>query len=296
MPYLTIITSPKPFTNPHINIIQRNAIRSWTALGENVEVLLAGNEAGMAEAASDLGVRFLPNVGLNKQGTPLISSMYALARETGSQFVAIANADILFLPDVLEAVRRLAALADRFLMMGQRWDLDVSQPLDFSPGWFERLQADVQLRGKLHPPRGSDYFIFPRQCFMDVPDFAIGRSGWDNWMIYHAMHQGMLTVDVTPSVKVIHQNHDYSHLAGGLPPYHMEESEENRRMAGGRSHMYILLDVQKQLVDGQVRPAPLTRARLIRWLETRLYPKEGNLRGVRRILNRRLKRLRRGIS
>ena len=33
MSFLTIFTAPKPFTDPHINLIQRNALRSWLALG-----------------------------------------------------------------------------------------------------------------------------------------------------------------------------------------------------------------------------------------------------------------------
>ena len=30
---ITIFTAPKPFTDPHIDLIQRNAIRSWRDLG-----------------------------------------------------------------------------------------------------------------------------------------------------------------------------------------------------------------------------------------------------------------------
>jgi hypothetical protein len=48
MTFLTIFTSPKPFTkNPHINLIQRNAIQSWLHLGPEVEVFMMGDEAGM---------------------------------------------------------------------------------------------------------------------------------------------------------------------------------------------------------------------------------------------------------
>ena len=49
-----------------------------------------------------------------------------------------------------------------------------------------RLLYEVKTRGRLHPPGGSDYFIFPRNCFTKIPNFAIGRAGWDNWMFYHA--------------------------------------------------------------------------------------------------------------
>ena len=37
---ITIFSGPKPFTLPHIATIQRNAIRSWLALGAEVDVLL----------------------------------------------------------------------------------------------------------------------------------------------------------------------------------------------------------------------------------------------------------------
>ncbi len=296
MTFLTIVSAPKPFTDPHIATIQRNAIQSWLHLGQEVEVLLIGEEAGMAEAARELGVRQISEVARNAQGTPLVSSIFDLARRASSSpLLAYVNADILIMPDLVEAARRISSLADRFLIVGQRWNLDVQEALDFNPGWVERLKADLDRRGWLHPPRGSDYFIFPRQCFTNIPDFAIGRAGWDNWMIYHAIQSGMLTLDATPSVSVIHQNHDYRHLAGGRPHYDLEESETNRRLAGGKASLYILLDTQMQLVDGQVRRSPLTLERLIRRFELRLYPQAGDLHGVRRFLARRLRRLRKRL-
>ena len=43
---LTLFTTPKPFKDPHIITIQRNALRSWQALGDEVEVLVIGNDEG----------------------------------------------------------------------------------------------------------------------------------------------------------------------------------------------------------------------------------------------------------
>ncbi len=296
MPFLTICTSTKPFTNPHIRTIQRNAIRSWQSLGEQVEVLLFGREAGMAEAAADLGARPLPEVACNEEGLPLLNAMFDLARQANdSPVLMYTNADMLFLPDLLDASRMAASLSDRFLLVGQRWDLEVRQPLDFSPGWAERLQADRKRLGKLHPPLGSDFFVFPRNCFTNIPAFTVGRSAWDNWMIYSALKEGLLTLDATPSLTAIHQNHDYSHLEGNRPPYHLEASEVNRRLAGGKSHLYLILDIDNQLAGGQVRPTPLTLNRLIRRMELRLYPKEGDPGGIRGAFIRRLRRLRRGV-
>jgi hypothetical protein len=159
--------------------------------------------------------------------------------------------------------------AKKFLIVGQRWDLDVTQPLDFTAGWVKSLQTDAHTRGELHRPMGSDYFIFPRECFIDMPDFAIGRAGWDNWMIYKARKEGWLTVDATSSIFVIHQNHDYSHLPGGQPHYRLPETYENIRLAGGREiTRFTLLDTNPKLVDGRLRRPGWSGERLVRWLET----------------------------
>ena len=53
MPLITLFSAPKPFTDPHIAMIQRNAVRSWTLLPD-VEVILLGAEEGLAEAAFEL--------------------------------------------------------------------------------------------------------------------------------------------------------------------------------------------------------------------------------------------------
>ncbi len=57
MTILTIFTAPKPFTNPHINLIQRNAIQTWMQL-EDIDVILIRDEPGIPEAASDLRADF----------------------------------------------------------------------------------------------------------------------------------------------------------------------------------------------------------------------------------------------
>ncbi len=103
MPLITFFSAPKPFTNPHIAMIQRNAIKSWTLLPD-VEVILLGEEEGLAEAARELGVKHIPNVARNESGTPLISSMFQLARENAnSELLCIINADMILMPDFIEA-------------------------------------------------------------------------------------------------------------------------------------------------------------------------------------------------
>jgi hypothetical protein len=297
MTELIIFTAPKPFTDPHIAVIQRNAIRSWQQLGAGVQVLLIGEEDGLAQAAEDLGVTHLPQVARNELGTPLVSSLFALARQASdAPLLAYVNADILLPGNLLEVIHQVSAQAADFLLIGQRWDLDVTEPLDFSSGWETHLQDELRRDGRLHPPAGSDYFVFPRHLLTEIPDFAIGRAGWDNWMIYHGVRQPWPVIDATPDLTVIHQNHDYSHMPDGKPHYGSEETLRNAALGGGMHNMYLLLDAQKELRDGRVRRPRPNLARLIRRLERWVQPEEDSDNGNWRAdLTRRLRRWRRRL-
>ncbi len=268
---LTIFSAPKPFTNPHIALIQRNAIRSWVSLGPQVEVILLGDEAGLAEAAAELGVTHIREVARTPSGTPLVSSMFDLARRNStSPLLACVNADILLMPDFVQGALQTASQARQFLIIGQRYDLDVREPLDFSPGWPERLRDCLLTQGKLHKATGSDYFIFPRDCFVDMPAFAIGRAGWDNWMIYGGRRSGWPVIDGTPAITIAHQNHDYSHLPGGQPHYRHPETFENIRLAGGKRAIFELRDVNYCLEEGQIERLPISWSRF--WREVEIFP------------------------
>jgi len=266
--FITIFSAPKPFTDLHIAMIQRNAIKSWTLIPD-VEVILLGEETGLAEAAHELGVKHIPNVARNESGTPLISSMFQLAREnSSSNLLCIINTDMILMPDFVEAAKNAANLEDKFVLLSQRWDLDVTQPLDFSADWSDRLRSTVYGQGSLHRPAGSDFFLFPKSCYTDVPDFAIGRAGWDNWMIYKARQENWPVIDCTPSVMIVHQNHDYRHLPGGKPHYEHPETNENTRLAGGPAAVrYTILDATHRLKDGQLARPAFTGLRFWRKVE-----------------------------
>ncbi len=269
MAYLTIFSAPKPFTDPHIAMIQRNAIRSWQLLGPEVEVLLLGEEEGLAGAASELNVRHIPEIHRNDSGTPLISSMITTARENSTApYLALINADIILLPGFVESIQAVEKQLQPFLILGHRWDLDVRAPVDFSAGWDSHLRQMVSDLGRLHKSKGSDYFVFARSQFAEYPDFAIGRAGWDNWTIYHARRQGWAVVDATHDINIIHQQHDYAHLPGGKIHYTHPESDENLRMAGGKRYIFTLLDANHVLVNGKVQAYPRTISKILRDFET----------------------------
>lgn len=270
-PLLTLFTTPKLFENPHINIIQLNTLQNWLALGDEVAVAVVGDDPGIERVCAEYGITHIPNVRTNEMGTPLISSIFELGRSLNdSPFLVYANADILFLPDLVSAVRRLAETDTAFLAVGQRYDMDITTPVDFTGDWPDTLKAEIVKKGKLHGQTGSDYFIFPRGCFEDIPDFAVGRAGWDNWMLYQTRYQGWKLVDATPSITVIHQNHDYAHLPGGVIHFRQPETVENIKLAGGRRSIFNATDSRYMLTENGLKRKPLDWKGF--WREVEIFP------------------------
>ena len=286
MPLITLFSAPKPFTNPHIAMIQRNAIKSWTLLPD-VEVILLGEEDGLAEAARELGVKHISQVARNANGTPLISSMFKLAREnSNSDLLCIINADMILMPDFVECAMESDSLLSKkreqapalhsglhknFVLLSQRWDYDIAAPIDFAVGWESQLRESVRKQNQLHRPAGSDFFLFPKSSYQDIPDFIIGRAGWDNWMIYKARKEGWPVIDCTPSMMIVHQNHDYSHLPGGKSHYEHPDTNENIRLAGGQANIrYTILDSTQRLMDGKLARPLMTSQRFMRNVELAL--------------------------
>jgi hypothetical protein len=267
MSEITIFSAPKPFTDPHINIIQRNAIQSWLRSGAE-QVILIGREEGLSQAADEFGVLHLTDVEKNQHGTPLISSIFNLARENSQHDVLIyVNADILLLPDFGEKIQPVSEHLTSFLGVGHRWDVDVMRELDFNQDWAQSMTLRLKEGGQKQRSFAIDYFVFPRDLYQAIPDFAVGRAGWDNWMIFYAHDQSWPVVDFSPAVKVIHQNHDYSHLPGGQIHRDLEESTENVALGGGIQNVYSILDADLVLREGRLHHPRMTLIRLLRKLE-----------------------------
>jgi len=290
MGQITVFSAPKPFTDPHINLIQRNAIQSWVHLGESVDVVLVGNEEGVMDVAAEYNVKFMPDVERSAWGTPLISSIFSLAKKASDcPLLVYVNADILFPPSFSEIIRGVASEAEKFLGIGYRWDIEITEPIDFSRKWTELFFEKLTTYGYRNRSVTIDYFVFPRSIYSDVPDFAVGRSGWDNWMIYHAHKKNWPVIDLTPSLKVLHQIHDYSHLLDGKHHTCQEESHVNVELGGGRKNMHTLMEATYQYKNGTLSRKASSLSRFFRRLERIVA---GQTQGGRRWwLSRRLRKL-----
>jgi hypothetical protein len=234
--------------------IQRNAIGSWRRLGDDVQVVLVGDDEGAAALAAELRVDHVGGTATNEYGTPRLDSVFAAAHGTARhRLLCFANADIVLRPDIVAAARLLESRFPSFLAIGESWDAPLGE-LDFAGDWGRDVAT--ALAGSRRRGAGAlDFFVFTEDLFRELPPFVVGRIGFDNWLVWHAQDTGAAVVDVTPSVRPLHQRHDYRHLHGGREATRHESPEGGRNveLAGGKQHLYTRYDATHVLAGTRVR-------------------------------------------
>lgn len=257
-PLLTIFSIPKAFSG-HNCIIQRNAIKSWQLLGQ-VEIILFGNDPGVLEIAREMNIRHFPKIETTDQGTPYLDKAFQVAIQSArGKLMMYINCDIILLSGLFEKLSKVDL--SMFLLNGRRWDMTITEELDFGKGWETRLRQQIKQDGKLHGYSGIDYFIFPKNFPHDLPHFVVGRPCWDNWLIWHAKKQHIPIIDATETVTAIHQNHDYLHSKfGEKDRVGGPETKKNYVLSGGFARMLSIREADYLLTTkGLIRP-PLLRS------------------------------------
>lgn len=232
---LTLFACPKPFTDPHIALIQRNAIRSWTMLRPKPEIILVGGEHGIADVAEELGATHLPDVLRNEFGTPLLNDVFAqVERRHPNSVFCYVNSDIILMSDFMNSIQVTAASKDCFMLGGRPWNLDVNYSIDFRPGWENELRRKIVSEGVLRHEDSCDMFAYTAGLWCDLPPFAIGRCYFDNALMWLARRSGGALVDATETACAIHQSHGYALHLQGTDYLKNPEAQKNRELAGGR--------------------------------------------------------------
>lgn len=253
---VSIFTIPKPFRG-HTGIIQRNAIRSWLALGDRVEVLIGGDDEGVEEACQQLGARYLGPLERSPSGTPRLDNLFERAHEEArGELLMYVNADIMLFGDLLQTIDALQlAGASDYLAIGRRLDFDQHTEIDSSiSNWSQSFLLDARKSAKVAPAVCKDYFLFPRSLYRELPEFLVGRGNWDNWMVHQAKWSRVPVIDVTTSLTAVHQNHDYGHLKRGRLEAYVtgDEARHNERVGGGK-HIVSGASADWEFIQGRIR-------------------------------------------
>jgi hypothetical protein len=252
---LTIFTVPKPFAGD-IGRIQRNAVRSWKRLAPDSQVILCGDAPDLDDAARRLGVDRASGIVHTSLGTPLVSSAFDRAAELATHDVlCYANTDVIFLSDFLDAVRSVLSERERFLIVGECWDVSVDEDLSDDGSWEQALRQRASTEGVARGREAIDFLVFKKGTIGPLPDFAVGRPGWDNWMIWHARSVGMPLIDISPSALVVHQSHGYSHVPSARgSKWEGPEADANLALLDFRKSLFSIEFATDRLVGSRLVP------------------------------------------
>jgi hypothetical protein len=235
---ITLFSIPKPFAGP-IDAIQTNAVCSWGALGPDVQVVLLGDEAGVAEAAAAAGVEHVRDIDRNEFGTPRLDDAFARIDEIArNELRCFVNGDIILLDDFLPAVRAASAARETFLMIGVSRNLRVDRLLALDEvAEREALRRRAEAEGTSRGATAIDYFVFRAGLFDPMPAFVVWRA-----------RQRGIVVDASAAVLAVHQEHDYAHVEGGLLEAHSgAEADRNLELAGGKQRLFTIYDSSHRL-------------------------------------------------
>jgi hypothetical protein len=240
---LTIFTCPKKFEKK-IGVIQTNAINSWKSLDPKIQIILIGNDPTVKKFAEKNDVEFADGVQVNDYGTPYVDSIFEIAEKKSRYDILVyINADLILFNDFLDAVSAVRGGFRRFLVTGQRRDLEVNKLINFfDTESRETVYNLARQKGRKHGYTGMDYFVFKKRSLGHIPKFLIGRDEWDNWMVYNALIKGIKTIDATGGITAVHQNHGYFHLTRKKKS---DEESANDVLARGKTA--TLHDVQYSL-------------------------------------------------
>lgn len=251
MIHLLIFACPKPFVEP-FKVIQQNAIKSWKQLQNfsknvKVDVYLMSDEEGVADYSKKLDCKHINDIKRNKYGTPLVDDIFKhiknISRNLRSDYqeskiecevvCCYINSDIIVFNEMLNNIVAFTELKNdpkqpfkvdipsadpkRFLLIGCRWDTPSVPEIDFEGNWEQSTKHLAHRTGQSHGCWGIDYFIFGPDTFGYVYPFALGKFVWDRWLVGNIFRQDSITVDITNTNFVVHQNGDwYQQSTGGV--------------------------------------------------------------------------------
>jgi hypothetical protein len=290
-----MFTTAKAF-HGHSRTIQRNALKSWKLLHRDVEVILFGDEEGVAEVCCELGLRHEPHVERHVSGMKYINYIFGRAQEiAGHDYLCYANCDIILMDDFWRAFESVRRRGRPWLLIGKRWDADIEEEICFdNPDWQAALRKLALDQGKQRQFE-IDYFVFASGLFREIPPLVNGRIYWDYWLVWKAEASGAAVIDGSYAVGAVHQNHDYGyHPRGRSGVFEDDLSRRNWDLAANGRHLRRFEDATHLLTrSGRLVRTPFRRTfhSVGRWMFHIFVHKTGPVRralGLNRVGVRRL--------
>ena len=199
--------------------IYKNTIRNWQRLKPWIQPILyyLPGEKSLVDFAKAHGWDVLEVPKLSKAKVPILRHMFIKAREKyTTPYYCYTNGDILFDNGLIKTLQVLKPVTEKMkqvLIVGRRTNFKLSpgQVIDS----FEDIRASAK-KGQLFGTNAQDYFISTTHGYPweTIPDFVVGRVGYDNWLVVTAIVKKMVVIDTTKTIIALHQTGSDGNFAG----------------------------------------------------------------------------------
>ena len=214
MPLLTLFTTMKD--RKCRDGIHNRTLTNWATLMPKLSPLLyipqhEWNTSRWKDNALNRGWR-VQNISRLRKKIPILSDMFKQTlRECKTPFVGFANADILFDESIIRTLEYLIQVIDvdnwTILITGKRRNVNMTKYDLGSGNNLTKISLMTQEVDFFHG-KAQDYFIISRKGlpWTEIPDFVIGRNGYDNWLLVMAQKWNVMAIDVSLTLVALHQS------------------------------------------------------------------------------------------
>jgi len=215
---ISFITAFRKFKGNH-KMIQQSAMYSWKVNG--IKVYAPFNEVDTKQECDNWdnitlidGVKRGREVGFPTQ-SPIVPDLIAKALPAiDTVMVAYINSDIIITENFAEKMQQMfEKYGYDMYAVGSRSDIDLKECVS-TPEAYKRVLG--QEREPYDDSTSSDIFIASkytwRKIISEMPDYILGRWGWDNYLHMTAEIYGLKKFNCSDSLPLLHCKHTFQHI------------------------------------------------------------------------------------
>ncbi|KAL3873608.1 hypothetical protein ACJMK2_036704 [Sinanodonta woodiana] len=192
--------------------INNNTLYNWRKLS-GVNLVVFTNDAKVKYYSKKAGWSVLPILTTVAGDAPVLKQMFhTVQQQFKTDFYGYSNGDLLFEEGLYKTLQKIACQMNEtirtkpILIVGKRTNIDAEILNSGVVSSGQKMQEYAMSFGNLFHADALDFFItntvFPWQDFLPL---AIGRRGYDNWVVSVARYHNSTVIDVTDSVLALHQ-------------------------------------------------------------------------------------------
>ena len=212
---IVFITIPRSFVYPYI-VRQENCLHAIKRYNQNSEIILYSDDDGVDDYARKYGY-ITPKIVKKIGNLPLVNQAISFAAEKfPNSKICYINSDILVLDPLIDILQLIKSNGlNEYMLVCRRTEVVLNSVLTYDE--FDYVVENYKKDNSHGRDTAIDFFLFDSSMVnkIDMPDFSVGRPGWDNWLAARARIINIPLIDISDVITIGHQDHLQVHDKSG---------------------------------------------------------------------------------